>query len=252
MTYLLLGGTSDSQSILALFASLNLPVITSVVTDYGRHLAFQYGQPVIQGRMTAEQMLALVKDRGIRGILDATHPFADLVSKEAIRAADLAQIPYLRFERPTTTDLSGAKVVHSTQEAIAWIREQGFTSVYLGTGSKTLDQFVAGLPNVRFQARVLPTSEVVAHCESLGLVADQIDALKAPFSKECNRELWKRAKAQVFVSKESGAVGGIREKIDTCLELGIACLIIARPLVNYPNQVSTLEELEDYLGAERM
>ena len=77
-------------------------------------------------------------------------------------------------------------------------------------------------------------------CEQLGLVADQIDAIKALFSKECNKELLLRSGADVFVSKESGTVGGIREKIDGCQELGMDCIIISRPIVAYPQMVSSL------------
>lgn len=248
MMKLLLGGTSDSTDILALLNELELSVTTSVVTDYGKHLASKFGQPVIQGRLTAEDMVAFIQANGVDEIIDATHPFADIVSKEAIRAAELAGVSYVRFERQATLDLSGAIVVHSTQEAIEVMKQKGYKTVYLGTGSKTLPLFVEGLPDSRIVVRVLPTSEVLLACEQLGLVADQIDAIKAPFSKECNKELILRSKAEVFVSKESGSVGGIREKIDGCLELGIDCIIIARPLVDYPQSVSTVEELRAYLA----
>ena len=110
--------------------------------------------------------------------------------------------------------------------------------------------FVHGLPDSRIVVRVLPTSEVLKGCEELGLVPDQIDAIKAPFSKECNKELLARSKAEVFVSKESGNIGGIREKIEGCQELGMDCVIISRPIVNYPKVVSTIEELETHLKKE--
>ena len=227
MMKLLLGGTSDSTAILEVLDRLKIDVTSSVVTDYGRHLASKFGQPVIQGRLTAEDMVAFIKENDVDEIIDATHPFADIVSKEAIRAAEMAGVSYLRFERQATLDLSGAIVVHSTQEAI--------------------DEIVKGLPEQRIVVRVLPTSEVLLACEQLGLVADQIDAIKAPFSKECNKELLLRSGADVFVSKESGTVGGIREKIDGCQELGMDCIIISRPIVAYPQMVSSLEELEAYL-----
>ena len=52
------------------------------------------------------------------------------------------------------------------------------------------------------------------------------------------------------MSKESGNIGGIREKIEGCQELGIDCVIISRPIVHYPKVVSTIEELEAYLKKE--
>jgi len=62
MMKLLLGGTSDSTAILEVLDRLKINVTSSVVTDYGRHLASKFGQPVIQGRLTAEDMVAFVKE----------------------------------------------------------------------------------------------------------------------------------------------------------------------------------------------
>lgn len=250
MKILLLGGTSDSTAILSLLAQNDISVVTSVVTDYGRHLASQFGQEVIQGRLKATDMVAVIEEHGIDQLIDATHPFADLVSKEAMLAAELAGISYLRFERQSTLDLTGAKVVSSTAEAITYLKASSYQTIYLGTGSKTLPLFVEELADRRLVARVLPTSEVLQACESLGLLADQIHAIKAPFSKACHQELLRQAGAEIFVSKESGAVGGIRDKIDVCLDLGIPCLIIARPQLDYPKTVSNLEELAVYLAIE--
>lgn len=250
MKILLLGGTSDSTAILSLLAEKNLPVVTSVVTDYGRHLASQFGQEVIQGRLNATEMVAVIEGYEIDLIIDATHPFADLVSKEAMQAAELAGVSYLRFERESTLDLTGATVVSSTAEAIAYLKASPYQTIYLGTGSKTLPDFVEGLSDRRLVARVLPTSDVLQACERLGLLADQIHAIKAPFSKSCHKELLCQAGAEIFVSKESGAVGGIRDKIDVCLELGLECLIITRPHLVYPQMVSSLEDLEKYLAVK--
>ena len=167
-----------------------------------------------------------------------------------MKAANLAGIPYVRFERQATNDLSGATVVHSTEEAIEYMKEKQYKTVYLGTGSKTLPLFVHGLPDSRIVVRVLPTSEVLKGCEELGLVPDQIDAIKAPFSKECNKELLARSKAEVFVSKESGNIGGIREKIEGCQELGMDCVIIHGQSFIILKWFQTIEELEAYLKKE--
>lgn len=248
MMKLLFGGTSDSIAILQLLKENNVPVTSSVVTDYGKYLASQFGQPVIQGRLSAEEMVSFIENYQVDEIIDATHPFAEIVSKEAMKAAELTGISYIRFERQSTSDLSGAIVVSSTQEAIDFVNQKHYKTVYLGTGSKTLHLFVEGLRDSRIVVRVLPTSKILLACEELGLVADQIDAIKAPFSKECNKELIRRSQADVFISKESGSVAGIREKIDACQELGVDCIIISRPLVNYPHIVFSIEELADYLN----
>ena len=142
MMKLLFGGTAESTEILEFLSQQNIPVTTSVVSDYGCHLASKFGQNVVQGRMTADQMVAFIKENDVDEIIDASHPFADIVSQEAMKAANQAGIPYVRFERQATIDLSGATVVHSTEEAIEYIKEKEYKTVYLGTGKMCIrDRF---------------------------------------------------------------------------------------------------------------
>ena len=92
MMKLLFGGTAESTEILEFLSQQNIPVTTSVVSDYGRHLASKFGQNVVQGRMTADQMVAFIKENDVDEIIDASHPFADIVSQEAMKAANQAGI----------------------------------------------------------------------------------------------------------------------------------------------------------------
>ena len=183
MIKLLFGGTAESTEILEFLSQQNIPVTTSVVSDYGRHLASKFGQDVVQGRMSADQMVAFIKENDVDEIIDASHPFADIVSQEAMKAANQAGIPYVRFERQATIDLSGATVVHSTEEAIAYIKEKEYKKIYLGTGSKTLPLFVHGLPESRIVVRVLPTSEPIVNYPK---VVSTIEELETHLKKEVN------------------------------------------------------------------
>ena len=62
-------------------------------------------------------------------------------------------------------------------------------------------------------ARVLPTQEVLAQCESYGMTIDQIFALKGPFSAEFNEAFYRYCGADVVITKESGTQGGFSEKV---------------------------------------
>lgn len=142
MMKLLLGGTSDSTAILEVLDRMKIDVTSSVVTDYGRHLASKFGQPVIQGRLTAEDMVALSKKmmwmKSLMQLILCGYCFQGSHSS----GRDGRCILPARFERQATLDLSGAIVVHSTQEAIDEIAKRGYKTVYLGTGDKTLPLFV--------------------------------------------------------------------------------------------------------------
>ena len=133
--------------------------------------------------MTAQDMVDFIKQNEVDEIIDASHPLLTLFLRKQWKQQIWLASLYVRFERQATNDLSGATVVHSTEEAIEYMKEKQYKTVYLGTGSKTLPLFVHGLPDSRIVVRVLPTSEVLKGCEELGLVPDQIDAIKAPFLK---------------------------------------------------------------------
>ena len=58
MIKLLFGGTAESTEILEFLSQQNIPVTTSVVSDYGRHLASKFGQDVVQGRQLTKWLLS--------------------------------------------------------------------------------------------------------------------------------------------------------------------------------------------------
>ena len=87
---------------------------------------------------------------------------------------------------------------------------------------------------VKVVARVLPEPSVLASCTQLGLTPGEIIALQGPCSTELNQALYQQYKAEVVITKDSGSVGGIQEKVDAALHLGIPIVICQRPRLNYP------------------
>ncbi len=75
----------------------------SVVSDYGRHLASKLGR-TWSGRMTADQMVAFIKENDVDEIVSASHPLRMCLS-EAMKAANQAEF-HMRFGRQATIDLS--------------------------------------------------------------------------------------------------------------------------------------------------
>ena len=75
----------------------------------------------------------------------------------------------------------------------------------------------------------LPVPEVVQHCSDLGFGVGEIFALCGPFSAEFNAAFYRQCRADVVVTKASGAEGGYQEKVQPCLDAGIPCIVITRP-----------------------
>jgi precorrin-6A/cobalt-precorrin-6A reductase len=242
---LIFGGTSDSLDICDWLNTRKRDYMVSVATDYGEKLAKQHADFVICQRLDEKGMCRVMREKAVSLVIDATHPFAVEVSGNAMNAANKMNIPYIRYER-SSGQADHLHLVRDIDEACQTASALG-NRIFLTTGSKNLPQYLEKLPGKYVIARVLPVSEVVAACEQLGLLADQIIAMKGPFSQSLNKELFKQTGAEVMITKESGAKGGFTEKVEACKELGIPCVVIRRPSLNYPEVLTRIDELEKYV-----
>lgn len=240
---LLLGGTSDSLKIAEALNENDLYFYLSVVSDYGEKLAARLAKQVIKGRLTVEKMIDFIENQEITLLIDATHPYAVEVWKNAMAACKQTEIDYFRFERPSL--IAEEMLIAGSVKAASIKAREYEGNIYLTTGSKTLEEFLKYLPKERVIVRVLPTVEVLTAIDKLGLTTDQIEAVKGPFSKALNRELLIHNHAGVMITKESGQAGGFLEKINVCKELDIPCVVLTREQVDYPEKFSSIQELID-------
>ncbi|WP_336137241.1 precorrin-6A/cobalt-precorrin-6A reductase, partial [Klebsiella pneumoniae] len=154
-----------------------------------------------------------------------------VVSQNIVRACASVGVLLSRYQRPEQlSDLRHPllHVVGDLNEACAVARRLG-ERILLTTGSKDLAAWRAGLAEKTLLARVLPVPEVVQHCSDLGFGVGEIFALCGPFSAEFNAAFYRQCRADVVVTKASGAEGGYQEKVQPCLDAGIPCIVITRP-----------------------
>ena len=234
-----LAGTQDGREIVRLLLEQGHDVAASVVSSYGGELlAHACGQRcLINDKPLDEAALKdYLQEHDIRLLVDASHPYAANISRNAIAVCQALSIPYIRYERDLSKlDYDRITVVHSYEEAAQAAAALG-TKIFLTTGSRNLDKFVHSqdLKNCELTARVLPTAEVIGLCESLGLDAGHIVALQGPFSMELNRELFRKYGAEVIITKNSGTIGGTDTKFAAAAELNLPIVLIDRPKLNYP------------------
>ena len=234
-----LAGTQDGREIVRLLLEQGHDVAASVVSSYGGELlAHACGQRcLINDKPLDEAALKdYLQEHDIRLLVDASHPYAANVSRNAIAVCQALSLPYIRYERDLSKlDYDRITVVHSYEEAAQAAASLG-KKIFLTTGSRNLDKFVHSpdLKDCELTARVLPTAEVIGLCESLGLDAGHIVALQGPFSQELNRELFRKYGAEVIITKNSGTIGGTDTKFAAAAELNLPIVLIDRPKLNYP------------------
>jgi precorrin-6A/cobalt-precorrin-6A reductase len=233
----LLGGTSDARDLAAELRRAGHDVLVSTASDYGARLAGPTGAGVRAGRLDEEELERLVT--GSDAVVDATHPFAERISAAAAAACVRVGRPYLRLERPAGDLPAGAvravDAAEAARLAAELARDRGGV-VLLTVGSKTVDVYAAAAreAGVRLVARVLPVPESLAACSAAGLEPGDVIAMQGPASAGLDAALLRHLGAAVLVTKDSGAAGGLDEKLRAVELAGAAAVVVDRPQI--PNE----------------
>lgn len=245
----LIAGTEDGRQLAAyLLEHGGFDVTASVVSDYGRKLLETCAGVTINSKpLDASDMQRLLQDGGFDCIVDASHPYAQNVSSNAIAAAQAAQIFYVRYERAEVSFAYDKLYRVDSCEEAANVASRLGKNIFLTTGSHSLKTFVELLKGCNLTVRVLPTAEVLAHCEALGLSPKQIVAMQGAFSVALNVELFKHAETQVLVTKNSGRIGGADTKLEAARLLSLPVVMINRPRLAYPTMAATFDEVLKFL-----
>ena len=240
----LIAGTQDGRKLAEYLSDKKFDVTASVVSDYGRKLLETCAGIKINDKpLDKDELETILRECDFKFLVDASHPYAKNISSNAIEAARAAQIDYIRYER-AEIDFAYEKIfrVESYEAAALKAAELG-KNIYLTTGSRSLKIFVDLLKDCNLTVRILPTAEVLTQCEALGLSPKQIVAIQGAFSTELNVELFKHARAEVIVTKNSGQIGGTDTKIQAAQVLNLPVVMIERPKIFYPKLAATFEDV---------
>lgn len=243
---LFLAGTSDAKKLALLLYKEGYELIASVVTENAANELKQVQLPVRVGRMNEGGFERYVIDQKIQVIIDASHPFAEEVSRTAMKVAKQVNIPYIRYERESNSYDHNLVTYVSNYEEAAELAAQKKGVILLTTGSKTLQIFterLLNLPNTRLIARMLPRKDNMEKCEALGLPQKNIVAIQGPFTKEFNKALLKQYDVTLMITKESGKEGSVDEKLEAAKELKIETIMIKRPKIKYETMFHTFEDV---------
>ncbi len=251
---LVIGGTSEGRAIARELVSRGAEVLATAATGYGGALLAEDGVAAAVGRLNSAQLAELLVSKSVKVLVDASHPFATEVSRNAAGACEMAGVPYIRYARPEEMEAPGPAVqtAGNYRDAARMACGAGRT-IFLATGSKTAGIFVeeARKTGSRVVVRAMPDPEIIRSLLTLGISPGDVVAARGPFGEDMNMALLKHFRADVLVTKESGRAGGIGEKISAAAKLGLPVIMIKRP-PEPPGAVGTVEEavklaMEHYL-----
>ena len=189
-------GTTEGRRLSEILADAGIAHTVCVATEYGEIVMREQtestkamqtaGQPIVNlhcGRMDREQMQKFLHDEGYEIVVDATHPYARVVTENLRGAVDTlkslekdAHFPiYLRLERKidgiTEADDIVTNVHYFENNAdCAKALENTEGNILLTTGSKELAVYCAsGRLNDRLYVRILPGRESLELCMEQGI-----------------------------------------------------------------------------------
>ncbi len=220
-------GTKEGRELCGFASENGIPAEAYVATEYGRGpLGSMKGINVNVGRMDAEDMSRVLGPDAL--VIDATHPYAAEATQNIRKACEKTGAEYWRLKRPAL-NCGDVETVPDLQSAAVWLNAHP-GRVLVTTGSKGLEAFttVEGYRE-RVFVRVLPGSEVLRRCESLGFPGRNIIAMQGPFSHGMNVECIKSTGADFLITKDTGEEGGFRTKLSAAKETGTRVVVVSRP-----------------------
>ena len=232
---LIFGGTSEGRKIFLHLTENKISCDICVATRYGKEM-LPACENVIEGRLSSEEMRALIQKNAYSLVIDATHPYAVEVSKNiisAISAVENKNIRLFRLEREVAVKENGFEYFNNAEECASALKKEILNTdknILLTTGSKDLPVFCSDdTIRERIFARVIPCIESLEICQKNSLEGRQIIAMQGPFSVQMNLTQIVDNKIGILVTKESGVTGGFDTKIEAASEAGIKCFVIKKP-----------------------
>jgi precorrin-6A/cobalt-precorrin-6A reductase len=234
---LLLAGTGDAIILAALLAAI--PGVTTTASFAGRT-----AHPVLPARTHAriggfggiEGLRAYLIAQKIDAVIDATHPFARQIHRNAAAACESLGLPIIAFIRPAWTP-TAADRVHEADDmpaAAAYARIHG-RRIFLTVGRQELAPFAACddrwflIRSIEPPAPPLPPARLIL-------------LERGPFTLEHELALMREHAADLIVSKNSGGKATYA-KIEAARILGIPVVMVKRPPRSGTSVAETCDEI---------
>lgn len=189
-----------------------------------------------------------LRQQRITQVIDATHPFAAQMSRNAISACAALDIPLLAMERPAWQARPGDQWRHvPDMAAAAQALAPAMRRVFLAIGRKQLAAFAPVAAPHRFVLRVIDQTD-----ESLPLPAASYELLiaRGPFQLDDERALLQRHAIDAIVSKNAGG-GDTYAKIEAARALGVPVVMVDRPQLPARPRCETPQQAMEWLASQR-
>ncbi|MCG8295447.1 MULTISPECIES: cobalt-precorrin-6A reductase [Pseudomonas] len=213
---LLLGGVTEALAIARQLGPQHVYSLAGI----GRVPQDLTCQVRVGGYGGAEGLADYLREAGIDLLIDATHPYAAQISRNAALAANSAGIPCWALRRPAWQAQPGddwreVEDWAGLIEALTPFERPLFT-----LGREPLQHLDEIPPHQFWTLRALEACPGNERCEVIGA--------RGPFLIDDERALFERRRIDVLVSKNSGSTA-TEPKLEVARERGVPVLVLKRP-----------------------
>ncbi|QIP10654.1 cobalt-precorrin-6A reductase [Bradyrhizobium symbiodeficiens] len=237
---LILGGTADASLLAAEVARAGLGAVYS----YGGRTRAPADQPLptrIGGFGGVSGLADYIRSENITHVIDATHPFAAEMSRNAVAACAQTSTPLIALERAPWTRAPGDNWIEVADvSAAAAALPEAPAKVFLGIGRQHIAPFAAK-PQHTYTLRFVDPPDAL-----LPFAADVVVS-RGPFLLNGELEMMRERGIGWIVARNSGG-DGARAKIDAARVLGLPVIMISRPELPERRRVESVIEVMQWLG----
>ena len=222
---LVLGGTTEGRIAIKKLEEAGNPYYYSTRGDE-QEVVLHHGTR-LTGAMDVEQLKAFCQEHSIQLLIDAGHPFAEVLHQTVAEVATTLDIPAIRFERIYPPRDPSIIWCNDYADAIEKIQGKGVKRLLALTGVQTiakLKPLVSQGVDCYFRILNRESSLRIAHEQG---ISD--DHLLFYDSENNDSSAIPHHSYDAMITKESGISGGFQEKVDMAKKQGMRLFAICRP-----------------------
>jgi len=240
MKILILGGTTEASALATALAEREVPALFS----YAGRVQAPKPQPLptrVGGFGGVAGLAAFLTEQRITHLVDATHPFAERMSRNAVVAASHSGIPLIALTRSPWAPQAGDRCtpvadVEAAVQALAGPPRR----ILLAIGRQQLAAFAAQ-PQHHYLLRLVDAPETPPPLPRHHIVLD-----RGPFTLDGDLALLREHGIQRVVCKNAGGTGAIA-KLDAARRLGVPVVMIERPVPPPRREVHSVDAVLAWL-----
>ncbi|MFI3283166.1 MAG: cobalt-precorrin-5B (C(1))-methyltransferase CbiD [Rikenellaceae bacterium] len=186
----------------------------------------------ITGGIDIDAMKRIISQNDIKLIIDAAHPYAQILHENIYQAAQESEIPVIRFEREQVdVEYDNVRYFDSLSNVAQYITQTSTVGVLALTGVKSAAALcdIASSHHIYLRVMDRELSHITIHKSGFPEENILFYDLLNPCESQNNLELCQTLNISAIVTKDSGQRGGFRSKVETAKRLNIPLLIIKRP-----------------------